>query len=122
MLERYLDDELVEDGHDHDDLATLIERYDLAINVGSAKRGTGIDHFERRRYGGKGLLTASFWVVHPEGTQPTSARLWRSGRAPKAMLGSSQVPIEPQCTCPCWLQRKEPFSCTKMIRGAFVAN
>lgn len=49
MLERYSDDEVVENAHDHDDLAALIERYDLAINAGSAKAGTGIDHFERRR-------------------------------------------------------------------------
>jgi hypothetical protein len=67
MLERYSDDEVVENAHDHDDLAALIERCDLAINAGSAKAGTGIDHFERRRYGGKGFLTPSFWVVHNRG-------------------------------------------------------
>ncbi len=67
MLARYSDDQVVEDAHDHDDLAALIERYDLSINAGSAKAGSGIDHFERRRYGGKGFLTAGFWVVHTRG-------------------------------------------------------
>jgi hypothetical protein len=67
MLERYSDDQVIDDEHDHDDLAALIERYDLAIDFGPSKAGTGIDHFERRRYGGKALSTVGFWVVHTRG-------------------------------------------------------
>lgn len=67
MLERYSDDQAVDDAQDHDDLAALIERYDLAINAGTPKAGTGIDHFERRRYGGESFSIVGFWVVHTRG-------------------------------------------------------
>ncbi|SAL86809.1 hypothetical protein AWB74_07854 [Caballeronia arvi] len=67
MLKRYADNEVVDDAQDHDDLAALIERYDLAITAGPAKAGTGIDHFERRRYAPHVGSTATFWVVHTHG-------------------------------------------------------
>ncbi|GJH14195.1 hypothetical protein CBA19CS11_35175 [Caballeronia novacaledonica] len=82
MLERYSNDQVVDGTHNHDDLAALVERCDLAITAGPAKAGTGIDHFERRRYRGKGFLTAGFWVIHTRG-DATAFSYVMAVRAPK---------------------------------------
>jgi hypothetical protein len=94
MLERYADDQAVDDAQDHDDLAALIERYDLAIYAGTPKAGTGIDHFERRRYGTKSFSSVAFWVVRTRG----DATDFSHAVAVRAQPKSDAV----QFTAACW--------------------
>jgi len=94
MLERYADEQAVDDAQDHDDLAALIERYDLAINAGTPKAGTGIDHFERRRYGSESFSSVAFWVVRTRG----DATDFSHAVAVRAQPKSDAV----QFTAACW--------------------
>lgn len=84
MLGRYSDDQIVDDAQDHDDLAALIERYDLAIKIGPPKAGSGIDHFERRRNGGDSFSTVGFWVVHTRGDATDFSYIWAVKAQPKS--------------------------------------
>lgn len=76
MLARYADNQVIDDAQDHDDLAALLERYDLAITDGPPKAGTGIDHFERRRNAGEGFSTPGFWVIRTTGDATDFSYIW----------------------------------------------
>lgn len=68
MLHRYADGQRINDVADHEDLATLLERYDACITDGPSKIGVGIDHFERRANYVDGRHTAGFWVIRADGS------------------------------------------------------
>jgi hypothetical protein len=68
MLGRYSDNQVVEDGSDHDDLISLLERYDAVITDSPSKIGSGVEHFFRRRNVGEGYSTPGFWVHRIDGT------------------------------------------------------
>lgn len=48
---------------DHDDLLSLLERYDEAIHDGPSKIGAGIGHFEARLNRTNGGTNVGFWAV-----------------------------------------------------------
>lgn len=68
MLACYAGGHMVEDRNDHDDLGTLLERYDEAIVDRPSKTGAGIDHFTRTRNNLNEYSTPSFWVQRTDGT------------------------------------------------------
>ena len=75
MLGRYSDNQVVEDRSDHDDLISLLERYDAVITDSPSKIGSGVEHFFRRRNVGEGYSTPGFGFTGPMGPIPISATL-----------------------------------------------
>lgn len=69
MLGRYADEQVIDDASDHQDLLTLLERYDLAIADGPSKIGAGVDCFLRRRNVGPDYSTPGFWVRRIDGSE-----------------------------------------------------
>ncbi len=69
ILRSYDDDTVIDDPVHHDDLAALLERYDMTITNAPSKIGCGIAHFMRRLNYGVGYSTAGFWVVRTDGTK-----------------------------------------------------
>jgi hypothetical protein len=76
MLARYEDKQAIDNASDHDDLSALVERFDLAIQDGPAKAGSGIDHFERRRNVGDGFSTPGFWTIRTDGSATDISYIW----------------------------------------------
>ena len=68
MLHRYGNGDTISDPSDHDDLASLLERYDEAVADVVSKIGSGIDHFERRLNFAEGRTTPGFWAVRTDGS------------------------------------------------------
>lgn len=69
MLNKYAEEETVEDRADHDDLVFLLERYDEVIVEGPSKIGCGISEFFIRMNTGEGWQTRSFWVRRDDGSE-----------------------------------------------------
>lgn len=84
MLARYADDDIVENGDDHDDLVALLERYDSAIAELPTKTGVGIDLFVRRRNDGDTFSTSGFWVRRTDGTETDFSYISAVKGQPKA--------------------------------------
>lgn len=69
MLAKYEDGETIDNIEDHDDLVSLLERYDQLELGGPEKIGAGVDHFERRRNRGEGYASSGFWAIRADGTE-----------------------------------------------------
>jgi hypothetical protein len=69
MLARYSDGDRVGDPIDQDDLASLLQVYDAAVQAGQpTKAGSGVAHFERQRDRDHPGHTSCFFVVRMDGS------------------------------------------------------
>lgn len=59
----------IDDPADHDDLLSLLERYDEAIHDGPSKIGAGILHFETRLNRTNGGANVGFWAVRQNNSE-----------------------------------------------------
>lgn len=73
----------ISDPSDHDDLLSLLERYDLAITDGPGKVGSGVGHFETRVNFTNGGRTVGFWVVRHDGSETDFSFIRAVNAAPK---------------------------------------
>lgn len=73
----------ISDPSDHDDLLSLLERYDLAITDGPGKIGSGVGHFETRVNITNGGRTVGFWVVRQDGSETDFSFIRAVNAAPK---------------------------------------
>lgn len=73
----------IADPSDHDDLLSLLERYDLAITDGPSKVGTGVRHFEARVNITNGGRTVGLWVVRQDGSATDFSFIRAVNAAPK---------------------------------------
>jgi hypothetical protein len=69
MRSRYPLNTPIDDPADHDDLLSLLERYDEAINDGPSKIGAGILHFETRLNRTNGGMNVGFWAIRQNGSE-----------------------------------------------------
>jgi hypothetical protein len=74
------------DRSDHDDLLSLLERYDLAITDGPSKIGDGVDHFETRINVTNGGRSVGFWAVRVDDTETDFSFIRAVNEAPKREL------------------------------------
>lgn len=87
MLGRYENDEIVDSLEDHDDLVSILERYDLFELGGPSKVGAGIKYFERRLNRGEGYSSPGFWAVRLDDTETDFS-------CPKAIRGKPATALE----------------------------
>lgn len=73
----------ISDPSDHEDLLSLLERYDLAITDGPSKIGSGVDHFETRVNITNGGRTVGLWVVRQDGSETDFSFIRAVNAAPK---------------------------------------
>ncbi len=69
LRDRYPLDTRIDDPQDHDDLCSLLERYDAAISGGPSKIGCGIKYFVSRENQTNGGKTIGFWVIRTDDTE-----------------------------------------------------
>ncbi|WP_198674754.1 DUF3223 domain-containing protein [Rhodoferax ferrireducens] len=68
MLSSYSEGDPISVVADHDDLCSLLVRYDSTTLDGTSKIGSGIDHFSKQRNTGEGWSTVGFHVHRTDGT------------------------------------------------------
>lgn len=69
MRSRYPLNTPIDNPADHDDLLSLLERYDEAIHAGPSKIGTGVLHFETRLNRTNGGMNVGFWAVRQDNSE-----------------------------------------------------
>lgn len=84
MLGRYADNETIEDRGDHDDLISLLERYDGVVADQPSKMGVGVDVFVRKRNLFDSFSTPSFWVRRTDGSETDFSYIWAVKGEPKS--------------------------------------
>lgn len=83
ILARYNDGDRITDPPDHDELQSLLARYDSVVSPGSeTKTGSGIKYFSRQRNADQGWTTsglaeAEAWSTDPRREEVHGAQAWR---------------------------------------------